>query len=281
MMGTTVEQEIAKVAELTGVDKDEIRLADDGFCSRGYVIDNGRIVFKFRKTPETTYKDEIRMLNFINSLGLEINLQKVGWISPDDTYLGMYGVIGKSLEQARYDAAKVGEQLGKFLRKLHVAELENAEVLGLKAEIKAWQERVYDSFAWAELQEYFSRDEMDALDDYMQKEMPEKLLSLGEKLVLSHGDLGDGNTFVDEAGKVGVIDFNEACCLDEAADFMDIDDEKICEQMLASYGADEVLQEKVKIRRQLRPLIVFGNYAKRGDTEKIKNLLGKIRRNLL
>ena len=37
---------------------------------------------------------------------------------------------------------------------------------------------------------------------------------------------------MDQDGKVGVIDFNETCYLDEAADFMDVNDNKLCVEML-------------------------------------------------
>jgi len=276
-----IHEEISKVAELTGVSADKIKLANDGFCSRGYVINDGEIVFKFKKMPNTSYEPEIRMLNFVNSLGLKINLQKVGWTSPDDEYLGVYGVIGKSLEELKYDAKTVGAQLAQFLHKLHSATLENAEKLTLNAEIDAWQNRFYDTFAWEAISEYFTKDEMDKLDQYMHYEMPKKLKSLGEKLILSHGDLGDGNILIDNAGKVGVIDFNETCYLDEAADFMDVDSNELCEEILKNYGASDELHKKVTIRRRLRPLIVFGNYAKRGDKQKIIRLRNQIRKNFL
>ena len=71
--------------------------------------------------------------------------------------------------------------------------------------------------------------------------VPEKLSSLGEKMVFSHGDLGMGNIFVDNGDKIGIIDFSESVYLDEAADFMDIEDDGLCEEVLQSYGADENL----------------------------------------
>ena len=91
-----IEEELQIISNLTGVDKDDIKYSDDGFLSRGYIIENGRIVFKFKKQPEVSYKNEVKMLNFLNSLNLDINLQKVGWVSENDNYLGLYGVVGKS-----------------------------------------------------------------------------------------------------------------------------------------------------------------------------------------
>lgn len=43
------------IEQLTVVSPDQVKLADDGFWGRGYVIDNGRIVFKFKKSEEVKY----------------------------------------------------------------------------------------------------------------------------------------------------------------------------------------------------------------------------------
>lgn len=43
------DNELQIIEQLTGASSDQNKLADDGFWSRGYVIDNGRIVFKFKK----------------------------------------------------------------------------------------------------------------------------------------------------------------------------------------------------------------------------------------
>ena len=55
---------------------------------------------------------------------------------------------------------------------------------------------------------------------------------------------------------MGIIDFNESCYPDEAADFMDIGDERICAEMPERYGADAVLRRKVVICRRVRPPVV-------------------------
>lgn len=105
---------------------------------------------------------------------------------------------------------------------------------------------------------------------------PTKLKELGEKIVYSHGDLGDGNIFVDDEGKVGIIDFSEMCYFDEAGDFMDVSNDDLRTAMLDAYGADNVLRGKVRLRVLVRPLIVFGDYAKRGDAAYVKELVDKI-----
>lgn len=270
------DNELQTIEQLTGVLPTQIKLADDGFWSRGYVIDNGRIVFKFRKSPEVKYEPEIKALEFVNSLNLGINTQKVGWVSPDDSYLGIYGVVGQSLDTLpNPDYQSIGSQLASVLHKLHQAHPEDAEVFTLDKELAAWQERYqksHDRFL-----DYFSEEEIARLDEFVFETIPAKLKELGENIVYSHGDLGDGNIFVDDDGSVGIIDFSEMCYFDEAGDFMDVSSEELRSAMLDAYGADNTLREKVRLRVLVRPLIVFGDYARRGDTEKVEQLVAKIK----
>ena len=65
-----INEELQIVSNLTGVAPENIKYSDDGFLSRGYVIDNGRIVFKFKRNSDVSYKNEIKMLDFVNSLNL-------------------------------------------------------------------------------------------------------------------------------------------------------------------------------------------------------------------
>ena len=223
--------EIELVSSLTNTPKNRIKLSNDGFLSRGYVINNGRIVFKFKKHPETSYKNEIEMLNIVNSLGLEVNLQKVGWISNDDSYLGLYGVKGETLESISLSDGQcesIGKQIGQFLKKLHSSENNSANLLKVEEEIKAWQER-FDTSKGI-LEKYFNETELGKIEDFVKQTVPEKLKFLGEKYVFSHGDLGMGNIFVDENGKIGIIDFSESVYLDESADFMDFENDKLAEK---------------------------------------------------
>lgn len=272
---TMIPEEIQIIEQLTGVPSKQIRLADDGFWSRGYIIDNGRIVFKFKKSPDVSYKTEAAALNFVGSLDLGVNTQRVGWTSPTDDYLGMYGVLGKSLEFAKnLNFENLGHQLAFALRKLHKASPDNVETIHLSDEITAWQKRYQKSRLL--FKDYFSDAEITRFDHFIFESVPEKLKRLGEKLALSHGDLGDGNIFVDSNGKVGIIDFNELCFLDEAADFMDVSSNELRQQMLESYDADDVLCQKVHWRVLARPLFVLGDYIRRNDEKKVQNLVADI-----
>lgn len=127
------------------------------------------------------------------------------------------------------------------------------------------------------LNEYFSDLEIARLDKIFLQIAPEKLNQLGEKLVFSHGDLGDGNILIDKVGKVGIIDFSEMYYLDEAADFMDVSSDDLRKLMLNYYDADDTLRKKVRIRVLLRPLFVLGDYAKRRGTAHVQKLIERVR----
>lgn len=86
--------EIERIKDLTGVEESRIHFSDDGFMSRGYVIDGGRIVFKFKKRSDKTYVYEAQTLGYLNRQDLGIHLQRLAFKAADDTYLGIYGVPG-------------------------------------------------------------------------------------------------------------------------------------------------------------------------------------------
>ncbi len=273
-----INEELQIVSNLTSVTPEKIKFSDDGFLSRGYVIDNGRIVFKFKRNPNVSYKNEIKMLDFVNSLNLNVNLQKVGWTSDDDSYLGIYGVIGKSLESIELtddDRKNYGKQIGSFLQKLHSVEFQDAEKLSVNKELEAWQDRFEGSKDL--LSHYFNDKEIEKMNHFVYSIAPTKLLDLGENLVFSHGDLGMGNILVDSNDTIGIIDFSESVYLDEAADFMDIEDDRLCQEVLNAYNADNTLREKVAIRRAFRPMFVIGTYRNRPE-EEIMRFVNKIRK---
>lgn len=272
-----IQDEINIVRRLTGAEKKRIQFSDNGFLSRGYVVDDGRVVFKFKKDSDVSYKNEIKVLEYIRTLDLGVNLQRVGWKSEDDSYLGLHGVPGQSLEGLNMTPAQkqeAGRQLGLFLKKLHAAKPRGGIVYRLEDEIRAWEERFISGRTI--LETCFETEEMNNINRFIMHEAPKELRMLGERLVFSHGDLGEGNIYIDDSGNVGIIDFNESGFLDEAADFMDIDDDCLCEEMLTYYGADETLRKKVRLRRSLRSMFVIGTYAERGETA-IQKYIQKIR----
>ena len=275
-------EEISIICRLTGSDPAKIEQRDDGFLSRAYLIENGKIVFKFKKEENADYGIEEQMLNFIGTLSLPVKVQKVGWTSPDYSYIGLYGIIGNNLENLTLTSTQkdqIGMQLGECLKILHQAKCDQAQPYSLASEIDIWQQRF--EYSIPTLREYFSPFELNKIDDLMMREMPSELRGCGEKMVLSHGDLSSGNIVVDDQLNVGIIDFSEMLYLDEAADFMDIGDEEICRSMLDTYGAGGNLRRKVSIRRLIRPVYIIGTYAGSGRKKETDQLASMIRRTIL
>ena len=272
--------EIEIIKDLVGVEEKQIRFSDDGFMSRGYVIDEGRLVFKFKKHPDTTYVYEAQNLDYLNQQNLGVHLQRAAFKPEDNSYLGIYGVPGISLERYPLDEASriaIGRQLGEFLRILHSLKPKTELVYPLNDLIRVWQTR-YEK-AKKTLTKYFKAEELAYIDTLMMKEMPSTLRELGEKRVFSHADLGDGNIFIDSDGKVGIIDFNESGYIDEASDFMDITDNRLCSIMLDVYEADETLRKKVEMQRRIRPIFVLDVYADR-DEDTVQKMIRQIRYDL-
>lgn len=258
-----------------------IKVKEDGFLSRGFVVDNGKLVFKFPRNKDVSYKTEIDILNFINSIDLNINLQKVAFVEPNNQYLGIYGVLGNSLEEkflSKEEQVEAGKKLGLFLKKLHSVKTQKGIPCPLQLEIESWQKRVVDIKNF--IKSTFNQDEQNVIDKLIFGYMPKKLNELGENLVFSHGDLGDGNIFIDDHGEIGVIDFNESGLLEEAADFMDIKSDIIRNAMLDSYQANEVLRQKVEIRKDIRALIVLKPYLTRNNEQIIQELISNIKQTL-
>ena len=268
-----VNSQMEIIKGLIGCDFDGV-VKEDGCLSRGIVIDGGRLIFKFPRNKDVSYRTEIENLRFLNDLNLGVKLQKVAYESVNDEYLGVYGVKGGSLADTQLSDADhiyIGKQLGKFLKKLHNVNKENRDALPLLDEIIAWQNRVtaVESF----IASLLNNKEQAILRALMFDYMPKALETLGERIVFSHGDLGDENIIIDKDKHVGIIDFNESGFLDEGADFMDLTNEILVDTMLDAYGADEALRKKVEIRRDIRPIIVLEPFLVRNDEKRVDNAI--------
>ncbi len=252
-----MEAEIRTVISITGAERGQIKFCDEGYKSRAYLIRDGEIVFKFRRYQDVDYSVEVQQLDYINSLNLGVATPKVGWQSETGEYLGLYGVKGEKIYAHKTKEEATGAKIGLALKKLHSAKPNSSEKMSVALELKNWQQRYNASRAL--MQNYFNKSEMNRLDEIMMQDLPHNLVTLGEKLVFSHGDLSEGNIIVNENNATGIIDWGESCYLDEAADFMDLESNVICEAMLENYQASKELRRKVKIRRQARPIFVFGD----------------------
>jgi len=242
------------ITELTGISADKIVLHEDGgFLSRGYVIGDGEIVFKFPKQDFVKYDNEANIVNFMNTRNFGVNLQRVKWLDKNYRYIGFYGVKGKPLSNVASQLTKsqkenIGEQIGLFLKKLHSCTPQNAILKpSSHLEINTWQQRFASQKDF--FKKYFTAKEIKQISKVLADKI-NILNQLGEKLVFCHRDIRNGNLFLDDRGKIGIIDFDCAGYYDEANDFLLIEDEYILEYMMDSYGASETLRNKIKHRRE-------------------------------
>jgi len=107
--GDVMRNEIELVRELTGAVEEQIKLHDDGYWSRAYVVNRGEFVVKFPKYDTVTYENEAMFLNLINTLTLPINTQKLKWLSNDKRCIVIYGVRGTPLSEIKILALSKNE----------------------------------------------------------------------------------------------------------------------------------------------------------------------------
>ena len=252
--------EIEEVKKLTGATEDRIKLHDDGYWSRAYVVNNGEYVVKFPRNETVSYKNEAKVLDHLNTLKLPINIQKVKWMADDGHCVVFHGVKGKPLSEMRaftYEQKQnIAKQLGAFIKLLHSVDIEVGEKLPeekmLDGEISSYQEiygKLTDFYT-----KFMTQEERSELDNLMYNVLPKERKKLGAKRVFSHADIFEPNVLVDEEGNVGLIDFANADYCDDSADF-GIDEPVLCGLVLDYYGADQNLRKKLAVKKDMSTII--------------------------
>jgi len=243
--------EIEIVNRLTGVsDKSRIEKSEIGWTSRVYVIDGGKIVFKFPRNAKfrEECKNEITTLKLIREQKLCLNVPILNWTTEDNSYFGFYGVTGVPLREvidglSEEQKIEIGTQIGEFLRQLHGIKTcgdIKAQTLEEQAlEYQNWYRKGRDL-----LIEFFNETELMRIDDFFAYEVPKCMVGAGE-LVFCHGDLDYNNTLIGSENRVGIIDFGDAGLYDRSQDFRGMDDKVLRESMIKAYGGDEVISKTV------------------------------------
>ena len=243
-----MKNEIERVKDLTGVEEGQIKLHNDGYWSRAYVVNSGEFVVKFPKYDTVNYENEAMFLKLINTMVLPINIQKLKWLSDDKRCIVIYGVRGTPLSKledlSNELKQRIGKQIGEFLKILHSLK-PDCSGQNLDEELIEYRKCYDDCYGF--FLKHFSREEQKSLDCLMFDYLPGLRKSLGENLVFSHADVWEPNILLDENGVVGIIDCNNAGYFDEAADF-GVEDEALRAFILEHYRASEVLCKKVEIK---------------------------------
>lgn len=247
MKDPEIDNEIALVKQLSGVvDKNRITISEIGWTSRTYIVDAGRIVFKFPRDEE--YKNEARkeiaVLDLLKKQRFSISIPILNWITEDMSYFGFYGVVGRPLQDVIDDLSEdekesIGVQLGEFLKQLHsITDHGELSAQTLEEQVEEYQEMYQADRSL--LEPFFNDRELKTLDEFFIHEVKECMKGSGE-LVLCHGDLDYNNTFIDSECHVGVVDFGDAGLYDRSQDFKGIEDRTIREAMMKAYGDEGVI----------------------------------------
>ena len=279
-------KELKIVKELTNVnDKRRIVLNDIGWTSRVYIIDDGEFVFKFLKNKK--YQEELEhetnILKLIKNHEFNISIPLIGWIGEDNAYIGFKGMTGKSMtteiinELSEEQKRKIGTQIGIFIKKLHAIDY-NGKSPNSENNVIEW---FLESFRKRKrtLKKYFNENELTSIEKLLTS-LPEKSAKYGIEEVFCHGDLGYNNIILSDNLEVGIIDFGDAGNLDKSYDFIGLEDDVMLDAAILAYGGDNVLKEKVAIRRQLLPLMEMLFLIDRRDKVEIEKCAGKMRENL-
>ena len=241
--------ELEIVKRLTGVSDDSrIEINEVGWTSRVYVIDGGKIVFKFPRNAKfrEECKQEVISLKLIKEQKFSVSVPILNWMTEDNRYFGFYGVEGKPLREVidllnEQQKKEIGTQIGGFLRQLH-----GISNYG-KMRAQTLDEQAFEYHNWYLkgrdlLKEHFNESEMKRIDDFFSHEVPKSMVGTGE-LVFCHGDLDYNNTLINHKNQVGIIDFGDARLYDRSQDFRGMDDEIVRESMMKSYGDNEVISK--------------------------------------
>jgi len=249
-------EELERVKNLTGATETQIKLHDDGWWSRAYVVNNGEYVIKFPKKEGVDFKHEAKVLNYLSGFNLPINMQRVKELPDDQSYCALFGVKGTQLKEVIKDLTleqkqKLGKQLGAFIKQLHSIKMD-IDGTGLDAELAHYKE-TYDKLA-AFFERYFTAEEFKTLETLMYDYLPQARRNLGEKLMFCHADIFEHNIIIDDDGAVGLIDFANAGYCDEAADFI-IGDDVLRGIVLDEYGASKVLRQKAELKADMSKIL--------------------------
>ena len=241
--------ELEVVKRLTGADDSRIEVNEIGWTSRVYIVDDGRIVFKFPRNARfrEECRREVAALKLIKGQNFNVRVPILNWTAEDNSYFGYYGVEGKPLRGIINDLSDeqkidIGTQIGKFVRQLHeitvcISDTKTQTLEKQAQEYQNWYRKGRDA-----LMAYFSEAELLSVDDFFAHEMPGCMVGTDE-LVFCHGDLDYNNTLIHNETEVGVIDFGDAGLYDRSQDFRGMDDEILLESMMKAYGDDEVISK--------------------------------------
>lgn len=235
----TIDYIIKNLKEKFEFDASYIEFLGEGYDSKSYVI-NEEYLFKFAKHEDSrnSYKREYQILNFLRD-HFKSNIQ-----IPQIEYYDESGIIGYKLikgnpitkelyeSMTEEEKEKLTTDIANFLKSLH-----NLDV----SELKEFKTSLYDAYkADLELlrEKIFSKlteKERNYIENFIASILSNTKLFHG-KMCVCHNDLSADHILIDEDKKVsGIIDFGDACIIEDYRDFMYILEESE-EEVGRSFG---------------------------------------------
>jgi len=280
-----IKKEKLIVSKLSGYDVTEIKLNDSGWSSRVYIVNKGKIVFRFprRRDTKERYKKEIAAYKLLNDFNLDVMFPKLQWQHPELNYLGYKGIVGNPLSlilSSLTDKEKItiGIQLGKFLKKLHAGKLEGLGNNKFKEDLKNLQDN-FESLV-SVLGKKLKTEELKKIQNFVYKKYPQKMEKIGFEETLCHGDLGFSNIIYSKKNGLGIIDFEDVSVHDKSIDFSGMTDKIILETAFKEYGASDKTKEKTALRMLIIPLMELSFFIKEKDKNNIKKIIDSIKNNI-
>ncbi|MDR0796812.1 MAG: aminoglycoside phosphotransferase family protein [Tannerella sp.] len=277
-------KELAIVQKLTHItDENRIVLNETGWTSRVYIIDDGAFVFKFPRGKKwyDECRHELTILKLISEYAFNVNLPLIKWEGENLSYTGFYGVKGKSITTQAIEKLndrqkrEVGEKIGLFLKKLHSIDYKGKSPNN-ESDIILWLQKTFHKRKRL-LEVYFNKNELETIEEIVTA-FPQKSTQYGTEQVFCHCDLGYNNILLTGNLEVGIIDFGDSGMYEKSHDFTGLEDDIMLDAAIIAYGDDEVLREKVAIRRQLLPLMEMLFLIDRKDEKGINESASKIKK---
>ena len=275
--------ELKIVKQLTGVSDNQIEVNEIGWTSRTYIIDGGKIVFKFPRNAKfrEECKQEVSVLKLLKGRQFSVSIPILNWTTKDNSYFGFYGVEGKPLGKvidslSEQQKVEIGTQIGEFLQQLHgIKDYGDIKAQRLEEQAKEYQNWFFKGSDL--LKDFLNESERNTIHNFFENEVPKSMTGTGE-LVFCHGDLDYNNVFINRQNQVGIIDFGDARLYDRSQDFRGIDDDRLREAMIKSYGDGEIVSKSaVETTSKMIDVLNLLYYIEQKDSIGINDSLQRIR----
>jgi aminoglycoside phosphotransferase (APT) family kinase protein len=259
-----------------------IFLNDIGWDSRVYIINSGEFVFKFPRSEivRKAYQQEIAGYKLAGQIKSAILVPEVRWEHPNNDYFGYEGIVGNTLEDQFHNLSEerkieIGKDLGTFLKQLHDLKLEGIPTMTLEEEIAEFQEKY--RIGLPELKRNFTETQQSQIERLVFEIYPKKVLGLKMDQALCHGDLGYWNIIYGKNDQVGIIDFGDLGYYDRSKDFIGVNEQKMLDAVLSQYGDNEILREKIGLRKKILAILDLPYFIGKNNQEGIQKTIMRIR----